>query len=136
MSENQQNQAESQVATITTETGDVILDVNKQTIVDQRTKFEQLVKTKLKAESSIKTKAEYDRIIQLIIEGNRIEAKLRTSEQQYHLRHHTTFTIANITRVLRKGDQKESETPKYYVYLEELFDVIQKEHVAVGHGKF
>ena len=103
MSENQQNQAESQVATITTEAGDVILDINKQTVVDQRTKFEQLVKSKLKADSSIKSKAEYDRIIQLIIEGNRIEAKLRTAEQQYYIRYHTTFTIANINRAKNRN---------------------------------
>lgn len=123
----------STTATILTADGEVVLDVNNQIIEDPRTKFEQLLKKAIKDEGLIKSKAEYDRIMQVIIDARSKESKHRTAEQDYLIRKYTVFTIANISRMIRKQDS-DNGTPKYYVYLEELYDVIHKEHLAIGHG--
>lgn len=61
--------------------------------------------------------------------------KARTMQQEYLYRRYEIHVVAEYSRLIKKVQAPTLDSrPKIYIYLEEIFDLIEKEHIAVGHG--
>jgi transposase InsO family protein len=62
------------------------------------------------------------------------QAKFRNDTEDYQLKTYFILTIAGESRIIKKKNKNEMR-PKTYVFFEEIYDILCKEHIAIGHGK-
>lgn len=80
------------------------------------------------------TKKEYEKILDEVIDAQKCSTK--TISQYRKLRRYEILEVAGVKKLVekRKDDDIHSGNFKFYVTLEELYDVIKKVHEKVGHG--
>lgn len=73
------------------------------------------------------TKETYDNLVDEIE-----EAQLAVQKSQKQYRRLKRFKVINICGIRKLVTRQ--EPMKYYLYVDEIFDIIEAAHVAVGHG--
>ena len=49
------------------------------------------------------------------------------------LKKYDILTCGDVQKIIRKQSEP-NESPKYYVHLENIYDVVKRAHIATGHG--
>lgn len=97
----------------------------RQKFLEEVLKLEDLKK---ETHYNVLTKDKYS---QLILEVEMAEsAEKRTPMQQRRLHRFGVLSIGNVKKLISRSE----ETVKHYLTVDELYDVIDAAHVAVGHG--
>jgi len=96
-----------------------------------RAKFDEILLEKI---AVIKSKLQYYEMISTMEAAAKKQAKFRSDTEDYQLKTYFILTIAGVSRIIKKKNKSEMR-PKTYVFFEELYDILCKEHIAIGHGK-
>lgn len=102
-----------------------------------RSKFESnLLKELMKKKDNaiLRTKKQYDENLQLLESAAKKRYKDRSYNEVYIYKNYRILKVGDVSRIIRRESLNEIR-PKVYVYFEEVYDLILKEHNAVGHGK-
>ena len=69
------------------------------------------------------------------IKGSKLKPQSKQSHQEAYLnRTFAVLEVATEERVIKKKKIILAEQPKIYVFMEEIYDIVFKEHVSCGHG--
>ncbi|KAK6175268.1 hypothetical protein SNE40_013765 [Patella caerulea] len=75
-------------------------------------------------------KDDYQKIVRELLDAN--SSSKKSPQQYYLLKKYEVLECGDVTKLIRKGDG--SEEPVYFASIEHSFDIIQKTHIATGHG--
>lgn len=96
---------------------------------------EQFIKKLLESEDkksthfNVITKDKYSELLKEVEDAERVEKK--TPLQHRRLKRFRILEIGDIKKLVERSENNEI---KYYLPIEEVYDVIQAAHIAVGHG--
>ena len=123
--------APSTTLSTTTQAIQQIFNVNNQEVIDPRTRFYDLANKIVQGKDSIvKCKIKYDEIIADLRSAKGLAKKARTMQQEYLYRRYEIYVVAEYSRLIKKVQAAALDSrPKIYIYLEEIFDLIEKEHI-------
>ena len=90
--------------------------------------YENIQDTK---KSQLLTKSAYENFLTEIQEAKL--AVQKTNRQRLVLRKYDVLVCGDVQKVIKKPNSDTDEI-KYFVPLEQMFDVIKRAHIATGHG--
>ena len=93
--------------------------------------FVQFNAKKYSRKCALIPKEQYKKLINDINNAKTVEKKNRI--HYYLLQKYDVLTCGDVQKVIRKQTSA-NETPKYFVPLENMFDIIKRAHTATGHG--
>ena len=89
-------------------------------------------KNKEKANRLLMTRDEYHIILDEVKEAAATSAT-KTQHQRHLLRRYEILTCGQVSKlVLKRKD--ETEEPKHFIFVEEMYDVLKRIHVVTGRG--
>ncbi|CAG2229962.1 unnamed protein product [Mytilus edulis] len=92
-------------------------------------KLLQIIEGKLKC--NIWNREKYDEILELIVTEPQKSDK--TSSYYYLVRKYEVLQCGDVKKIVKKRNSSDEDV-KYYVCLEDMYSIVQKIHISIGHG--
>ncbi|XP_071137215.1 KRAB-A domain-containing protein 2-like [Mytilus edulis] len=92
-------------------------------------KLLQIIEGKLKC--NIWNREKYDEILELIVTEPQKADK--TSSYYYLVRKYEVLQCGDVKKIVKKRNSSDEDV-KYYVCLEDMYSIVQKIHISIGHG--
>ena len=97
-------------------------------------KFNTALKSKVEAGETrnIHTRENYYELVSKLKKNQNAEKK--TTTDYYHLKRYDIFNVGGFERLITKVNENDGSNFKIFVFLEEIYGVLEKAHKETGHG--